>query len=502
MRKFRFWSVCQCAAIALVAPSMLFAQPSPAPAKPAVTYSRDIAPILQRSCTQCHRQDGGAPMSLQTYAQVRPWARAIKSKTGLRGKRGTMPPWFIDRAIGIQSFQDDMSLSDEEIDTIARWVDSGSPQGDPADMPRPQVFQEEGWAFEPDLIVRTPDFTLEPLAPDRQISLPSVGRNGRIPTGLMEDRWVAAVQVREINDVPPNYKGETVGSRFVVHHVTYTTEAPGGIRDGISSWPVHEVGRGGDVFPADAVRKLHAGAEIVSDSVHVSSNGRKTTAHLEFAFKFHPKNYVPKYPVLRVTRHGNGMEHDIRAGEPDNQLTSSWVLQDHTKLLSFEPHLHAAGRRMCLEASWGNITETITCADYDHNWVRNYWYGPNAAPLLPKGTILKVTGWMDNSKANPNVVDSRNWQGPGNLSRENMFHLFATWVPMTDEQFVKEVRARKEAIQLKSDQWIVGCVLCLAIVPPPAAKPADVAPDVAAKLLEEIARPTPGSEISRQSGAR
>ena len=99
-----------------------------------VTFSRDIAPILQRSCQKCHRPDSLAPMSLIDYDEARPWARAMKFRTGLRDKQGVMPPWYIEKNIGIQRFKDDPSLNDEEIAMIAAWADNGAPRGDPADL--------------------------------------------------------------------------------------------------------------------------------------------------------------------------------------------------------------------------------------------------------------------------------------------------------------------------------------------------------------------------------
>ena len=155
-----------------------------------VTFTKDIAPILQRSCQNCHRPDALAPMSLITYQQVRPWARAIKYRTGLRDKRGVMPPWFIERGVGIQHFKDDISLSEAEIATIATWVDNRAPRGDPADMPPPLTFPDEDeWRiWEPDLIVSSPTFVTEALAPDWWGSI------GKVPTGLTEDRYVAAIE--------------------------------------------------------------------------------------------------------------------------------------------------------------------------------------------------------------------------------------------------------------------------------------------------------------------
>src|ERR1700724_348508 len=111
----------------------LGADPAGAPSE--VTFTKDIAPILQRSCQNCHRPDGMAPMSLLTYEDVRPWAKSIKRRTALRDKPGVMPPWFIEKGIGVQDFKRDPSLSDDETVKIARWADSGAPRGNPADMP-------------------------------------------------------------------------------------------------------------------------------------------------------------------------------------------------------------------------------------------------------------------------------------------------------------------------------------------------------------------------------
>src|ERR1041385_6799559 len=120
-----------------VSPSGLVAQ-SAAPAD--VTFTKDIAPILQRSCQNCHRPDGVAPMSLVTYEEVRPWARAMKVRTGIGPRAGGMRPWYIEKNIGIQKYKNDPSLSDAEIAAIAKWADSGAPRGNPSDMPPPRHF--------------------------------------------------------------------------------------------------------------------------------------------------------------------------------------------------------------------------------------------------------------------------------------------------------------------------------------------------------------------------
>ena len=139
-----------------------------APAASDITFTKDIAPILQRSCENCHRADGVAPMSLSTYEEVRPFARAIKTRISIGPKAGVMPPWYVEKNIGIQEFQNDPSLSDEEIAKIGKWVDSGAPRGNAADMPKPKVYADgKSWAIgTPDLIVKLPEQTVKGNAPD------------------------------------------------------------------------------------------------------------------------------------------------------------------------------------------------------------------------------------------------------------------------------------------------------------------------------------------------
>src|SRR5436190_22916354 len=122
-----------------------------------VTFARDIAPILQRSCQNCHRPDGVAPMSLVTYAEVRPWARAIKTRTSIGPKAGVMPPWYVEKNIGIQQYKNDPSLSAAEIAKVAQWADGGAAEGNRADLPPARTFEDGNtWAIgTPDLIDKT-----------------------------------------------------------------------------------------------------------------------------------------------------------------------------------------------------------------------------------------------------------------------------------------------------------------------------------------------------------
>ena len=439
-----------------------------------VTYTKDIAPILQRSCENCHRPNGAGPMALTTYEEVRPWARAIKQRTGIGPHAGVMPPWYMEKNIGIQKYKDDPSLSAEEIAKVAKWADSGAPRGNPADAPPAKTYADDSvWRIgTPDLVVKMKDLTVKGDAPDWW------GEIEAVPIPLDEDRYVLAVEVKEVNDVDLHNKDrQTVGGRYVFHHLIYRTqvglETPSDLEliagsDNVVNWPVHEVGRNPDYFDPKGAVLLKKGSFIVSDSVHLHSNGHDTKSHLEFGYKFAPKNYKPEYKRALVGL-GNGVDIDIKAMTTDQQLHAYTVLQQNTKLTSFEPHLHAPGTRMCLEAIWGYNIQTLSCVGYDHNWVRGYSYADDSAPLLPKGTILHIVGYMNNTPSNKNVPDPRNWQGSGNRSIANMFIDLGNRVALTDEQFQDEMKAR--IAQNPDKDIILGCPLCGVVARMPAPRP-------------------------------
>ena len=428
-----------------------------------VTFHRDIEPILQRSCQNCHRAGGVGPMPLVTFEQVAPYAGLIEYKTGLRDRAGAMPPWYMEKDVGIQSYKNDPSLSAAELAAISTWARTGTQKGDPADAPEPLVFDDSlKWAAgEPDLIVKTNSVTKLAGTPDWW------GEIDRVPVGLDEDRYVKSVEIVEVNDVD-NQAGtgrETVGGRYIFHHMIWSTaqldENGDRIEDTVTSWPVHEVGRNPDLFDPDGGRLLRAGTYIYSDSVHLHSNGLDTTGHLEIGFRFHPKGYKPKYERA-ILGLGNGVDISIAGNQDGQELHAYRVLEEHTKIITFEPHLHAPGERMCLEAIWGYTVETLSCVGYDHNWVRGYAYEADAAPLLPKGTILHIVGYMNNTETNPNVPDPRNWQGSGNRSVTNMFIDLGMRVTMNDEQFQQEMADRRQVLNLGPNDHVIGCPLCLA----------------------------------------
>src|ERR1700681_185048 len=181
--------------------SALLAQNS-SPAAGQVTFTKDVAPILQRSCKTCHRPGMMAPMSLLTYQDARPWARSMKTKVANR----EMPPWFIDKNVRIRKFKGDPSLTDAEVDTIVRWVDDGAPQGNPADMPPPRKFADlDVWNIgKPDVIIQMPKpYILKAHGPDEFADV-------LVDPGFKQDMYVTAIETRPI---------EMAGYK-VIHHAT------------------------------------------------------------------------------------------------------------------------------------------------------------------------------------------------------------------------------------------------------------------------------------------
>ena len=451
--------------------ALLVAAPAGAAAQPEheVTFAKDIAPILQRSCESCHRPGGGAPMSLISYQEVRPWARSIRQRTLAR----EMPPWFIDKNIGIQAFKDDPSLNAGEIALIGSWVDAGAPRGNPADLPPPRQWPAGKWTIgEPDLIVESPVAQIAAVAADW-----FGGINPPSPTGLTEDRYVQAVEVKEVlldddgleiqpaaasADDAAGDAGRAELNLFVVHHAVIAAvtdrqdDQPGSIGQMGNFNITHELGQNATYFPDWVGIRLPADSVLTYDRMHYHSVGREVRVRVDTAFKLHPKGYEPKYLQGFGAQSGAfDLELDIPAGEDDIMRDGFHRLDRPALMMTFEPHLHSSGKRMCLEAIYpNNAREMLNCADYNHNWVKVYVYEDEAAPLLPAGTVLHLLAWYDNSPTNPRVLDPRNWKGWGNRSIDDMLYHLPRMVYLTEDQFQAEVAARggTQAFATSQDQ--------------------------------------------------
>ena len=427
------WSVVaiMLAALVLGAPANVHAEEA---AADTVTFTKDIVPIFQRSCQACHRPGSIAPMSLMTYEETRPWARSIKQRVETR----KMPPWFIDRTVGIQDFKDDRSLTDEEIAIVSEWVDSGAPRGNPADLPAPVEFNDNLYEWtvadelgrEPDLVVPIPEPFLVPAAsPNWWIELVS-------DTGLTEDRWVKALETK------PSITGFPV-----VHHAStsmFLPEAP----EERERFGEYALGKTADIHPDGTGRIMKARTHLLWN-LHYSANpnGEDTYDQTSIALWFYPKGQEPDRRLSRQSV-GSVTDLDFPAGDSLVRTDGYTFLQNNVRLSVFQPHLHNLGKRQCMEAIYqdGRV-QTLSCADWDFGWHIAYNYADHAQPLLPKGTVLHIISWHDNSEANRWAADPRNWVGWGNRSTDDMAFAHISWYELTDEEYQAQLEERLAARQ-------------------------------------------------------
>jgi len=401
------------------------------PAPRQATFTKDVAPILQRSCQTCHRPGSIAPMSLLTYEDARPWARSMKTRVSER----QMPPWHIDRNAGtIHKFKDDRSLSDDEIQTIVAWVDAGAPRGNPADMPAPRQFDDsDRWHIgKPDLVVSLPaKQTISAEGADWWADFVA-------DTGLAEDRYIKAVEAKP-----------GPGAARVVHHaVTYVVSPDGDAMGGVLN--EYAVGKNGDIFPEGSGKLIKAGSKI-RFNMHYHSVGEEIKDQTSVALVFYPKGYVPKH-VMQTVLSPNMDDLDIPAGESNVRSDAYYKFDKPARLTGFMPHMHNRGKRQCIEAIYPNMqTEQFNCVNYDFNWQIVYDYADDVAPLLPAGTIIHVISWHDNSAGNKNNPDPRNWVGFGNRSTDDMARHWLTFYTMSEEDFQAEV-AERAALKNRSSQ--------------------------------------------------
>jgi len=394
---------------------------------PAPTFAKDIAPIFQAKCQACHHQGTSAPMSLVTYADARPWAKSIQQRVSNRD----MPPWHLDKTVGIKQYKNDRSLSDREIETIVRWVDAGAPQGNPADMPPPRAFQSEAEWFigEPDLKVTTPnDFVMYEKGPDWWI-------DQFAEVTLDEDRWIKAMEIK-----PSNPK--------IVHHVVvYAIEpdAPEGTPETGVMLHEYAVGKYGDIFGESTGRLLKKGTRLRYD-MHYFAIGTEQHNKTTIAFKFYPKGAVPKYQVRSVAM--RNIPNDELEVPPNTVVRTDgyYRLPRNARIDAFQPHMHMRGRGMTLEAInvADNRTQILSSVDhFDFNWHINYVYADEAAPLLPAGTVLHMIGIHDNTAANRRNPDPNMWVGFGERSVDDMLQVWVNIVYLDDAEFQRLVDERK-----------------------------------------------------------
>jgi hypothetical protein len=411
----------------------------------AVTFTKDVAPIFQRSCQSCHRPGTSAPMSLVTYDDVRPWAASVRAKVASR----EMPPWHIVRNVGIEKFKDDPSLAEDEIATIVKWVDSGAPRGNPADMPPARQFDAiDMWHIgKPDLVVTATAH-----------KVPASGADWwgvyTVPSGLTEDRYIKAVEAKP---------GNKTTSRAVHHILAYAEEAPSTRRTVSSATRAvndnpfsngeflveYSVGKGGERFPEGSGRLLKAGSTIRFE-LHYHPVGEEMTDSAQIAFVFYPRGYVPKH-IQHTRGLGHGGQLDIPGGADYVRSDGYTRFESAGVLTGFQPHMHARGKAQCLELIYptggtDDNVEQIACAKFEFGSVMVYNWADDARPIYPAGTILHVINWHDNS-ANRNNPDPRNWVGNGNRTIDEMSFSWVNYYNLTGPAYRQMLAARHAARQ-------------------------------------------------------
>jgi hypothetical protein len=409
------------APVALVSAAALIAGP--------VTFHKDVEPVLQAHCQGCHRPGEIGPMSLLSYDQARPWAKAIRNAVLTR----KMPPWSADPKVG--RYRNDPSLSEGEIATLKTWADMGAAEGDSKDAPPPRKFVD-GWNIgEPDAVFEMPI----------EYDVPTSGTIEYtyviLPLNFKEDQWVQATEARP-------------GNRAVVHHVAAWVRTPGSkwLRDypvGVPFVPSprpgsekrtsdgdraiegtindervvsYAPGRPAWVFQPGEALLIKAGSDLVLQ-LHYTANGKPAKDRTKIGMVFAKNPPLKRVMFLAATN----QSFVIPPGESAYAVDTKAVLTADAELISLTPHMHLRGKAMEYRAVYptGERETLLRVPQYDFYW--QHLYEPETTKLLPKGTRLEVTGVFDNSANNPHNPDPKAEVRWGDQSWEEMmvgfFHL-------------------------------------------------------------------------------
>jgi hypothetical protein len=350
------------------------------------TFAKDVAPILYKNCASCHRPNDIAPMSLLTYENARPWAKAIREQVATR----QMPPWHATQAHG--TFLNDRRLSDADRDTLIRWVDGGAPKGDLKDLPPVPKFTD-GWE------IGTPDVVLS-MAKDYDV--PTSGTVAYqyfdVPTNFTQDKWVQAIEVRP-------------GTRSVVHHVLVFCREPGAkprpmgyvsvvpkmAQRGQSAALIGTTAPGTNamVFQPGTALLVKAGSVLLFQ-MHYTTNGQAAKDRSSVGITFAKQ---PPQLEIRTSAFVNPM-FVIPAGANNHQVDSAIQFEQDAHIWGLVPHTHLRGKSWEYRIIYpdGRNEVVLSVPKYDFNWQTYYLFSKPLA--VPKGTRLEATAHYDNSTAN------------------------------------------------------------------------------------------------------
>ena len=397
----------------------------------APTYVDDVASIINNNCVVCHREGGIGPMQFETYDQVRPWSPLIQMKVANR----EMPPYAYDEGIGIQELHGDWRLSQEEIDTVVEWVNTGSEYGDTDIIVQsPQLPDPNQWNFygdfgEPTVVI-----------PSVPIDIPASGNDlwhkHNVASGLTEDRCIKAIQVKPRGD-----------AKTVVHHANSSVTVDG---ERFGMLTEYAMGKWGEIVPEGVCRTIPANAEIAWD-IHMFPGGLGATAPgtiikdnvVEIGLWLYSPEESKELAYeqdLRLYRISD--QADIVIPPHGYHMTQGFHSFDHpVRIDSWQPHGHLRMNAASFEIFYPDtgVTEQISqVSNWSATWHHSHIYDPDFAPLIPAGAVLVLKQWYDNTENNPNNPDADQWVYGGSRTGDEMTH---AWIAVThlDEEKYQEL---------------------------------------------------------------
>ena len=399
------------------------------------TFSKDVAPIFYAKCVSCHRPGEVAPMSLITFRDARPWARAIQEKVTTR----EMPPWHADRQYG--TFRNELSLTQQEIDTIASWVAAGAREGDSRELPTLPVFTD-GWQIGvPDIVFEMPS----------DFHVPSTGtvdyQYFDVPTNFAEDRWMQAgearagdrahvhhivvylrepdrstrpkvVSVRPI--LPPGEKPASPTARLSASDAT--ARPPGGGDAMLVNWAV---GEDAPVYLPGMAKRIPAGSTLVFQ-MHYTTDGEPGVDRSQLGLIFAPE---PPEREIRTGLIANPMLA-LPPGAANHEVEAEATFSENVKVWTVHPHMHLRGKDMTYTVIFpdGRREIVLHVPRFDFGWQTDYWLSePLALPKGSKGSTLHVSAHFDNSAANRDNPDPTATVRWGDQTWEEMMIGFFTY---------------------------------------------------------------------------
>jgi hypothetical protein len=366
----------------------------------APTFTKDVAPILQKNCQVCHRPGEAGPFSMLTYEETRPWAAAMKEAVETK----KMPPWFADARYG--HFSNSTALSPREIETIVAWADAKAPKGDPRDMPQPVNFVE-GWQIgKPDLVYQL----------TQPFNVPASGvvdyQHIIVPSGFTKDTWVQAAEVRPtdrsvvhhiiafVREPKSNwFKGEPAGLFFTAPQVK-TAEEPDTSALPSDFLVGYAPGQPAEILRPGQAKLIKAGSDFIFQ-VHYTPNGKAVVDQTRLGIVLAKE--PPKERVLTLSATNGTFK--IPAGDPNYRVDASFDINTDVKLSGLHPHMHGRGKDFEYRVVYPTGEHQVLLSVPHFNWHWQNWYNLTEPILLPKGSKIECVAHFDNSPNNPDNAD-------------------------------------------------------------------------------------------------